>query len=188
MRRPPPSFRLALLASGLALATGCAVDCSVDAPLDYTDDANWLCRPGVDTACPASYDVAEVAEDGTVTHTTLDRATDPSLACFAVYPTLDLRLREGLHRDLTSLDGPAEWVRSQAGPMQADCDSWAPVYRQVTIGTYVNADRTTGNISTCSRVAEGWWSGAGQAGRPLEGVLGGRTFSQVARGGEARVG
>jgi len=138
MPRPRPASlaSLALIAAQILFGAGCGFDCSVDAPLDYGADANWLCEGEAGGSCLPSYAVDEVAEDGTITHTTLDRAADPSLACFAVYPTLDLRLRRDLHRDRTDLADEQQWVKTQAGPIQADCDLWAPVYRQATIGAY----------------------------------------------------
>src|SRR5690606_13922000 len=120
----------------LAVGTGCADTCEIEAPLDYTDDTNWLCRPGVDGACAERLDRVHVAPDGTTTTETVTAAEAPPLACVAVYPTLAPRLRATLHHDLSDREEPARWAHDQAGPLFTACDLWVPVYRQVTIGTY----------------------------------------------------
>ncbi len=130
-----------------ALLTGCADSCEVEGPLDYAAPASWLCRPDAPGACPDSLPVVEVAADGTTTSDAITRATDPDLACFAVYPTLDLRLHATLHHDVEDLGEPAAWAHSQAGPLAAACALWVPVYRQVTIGAYLGP--TTPHKARC---------------------------------------
>lgn len=120
----------------LALLWGCAT-CEVDAPLDHTADGSWLCKPGLDGACPATREVVSVATDGSTSSRTLEPVQAPDVACFAVYPTLDLRLGVALHDNLEDLQGPSQWARDQIAPFAEVCDLWVPVYRQVTIGTYV---------------------------------------------------
>lgn len=122
-------------------------DCAIDAPLDYTPAEAWLCRPGDQGACPATRTVQTVAEDGSLTERTLVRAEAPAVACFAVYPTLDLRLRVDLHHDTDDLEAPAAWARDQLAQLAPVCDLWVPIYRQVTIGTYIG--RLSMNKQTC---------------------------------------
>lgn len=124
-----------LLLAGFA----CGSPCAVDAPLDATDPDLWLCRGDVSDACDAPRTVHTVADDGSITSATLEPAEDPAVACFVVYPTLDLRLGAGLHHATARVERPAQWVRDQAALLRGVCDVWAPVYRQVTIGTYLGA-------------------------------------------------
>ncbi|MCB9673653.1 MAG: DUF3089 domain-containing protein [Alphaproteobacteria bacterium] len=127
----------------LALLTGCGTSCEVDAPLDYAGPANWLCTPDDPGACPDSLPLRTVAADGSVTDGAIEADPAPAIACFAVYPTLDLRLAPGLHHDVANVPGPEGWARSQAGPLREVCDLYVPVYRQVLLGTYVtnNAEK-----------------------------------------------
>jgi hypothetical protein len=81
-----------------------------------------------------------VGPDGAVRAGALEAATDPGIVCFAVYPTLDLRLGAGLHHDVDDVDEPATWARTQAGALRQVCDLYVPVYRQVLVGTYVGRD------------------------------------------------
>jgi hypothetical protein len=119
------------------LLLGCGTSCEVDGPLDYFDDANWLCRPGVDRACPRTFATRTIAEDGQVTDGTFVATDDPGLACFLVYPTLDLGFGAGLHHRTDRVDGPERWSRIHGAPLQGLCDVYVPVYRQVRLGTYI---------------------------------------------------
>lgn len=130
---------------------GCGGECEVDGPLAYDADANWLCRPGFDGACPRERTVVAVDEGGGFTERTIEALEDPPFACFGVYPTLDLRLRVDLHHDLDDLDDPRAWARDQLAPLAGICDLWVPVYRQVSIGTYFG--KRTENKDTCHQSA-----------------------------------
>jgi hypothetical protein len=114
----------------------CGSTCEVEGPLDYVDDASWLCRPGVDRACPPGRRVVSVSPDGSSRERRLETPAEPGLACFGVYPTLDLRLGQGLHHRTDRVDEPEDWARTQAIWLSEVCDLWIPVYRQVRLGTY----------------------------------------------------
>jgi pimeloyl-ACP methyl ester carboxylesterase len=119
------------------LLAACGSSCEVDGPLDYTDSDNWLCRPGLERACPRVVPTKTYAASGQVTDGEIRRADAPGLACFLVYPTLDLRLGAGLHDRTDKVDGPENWARIYGGPLQEQCDVYVPVYRQVRLGTYL---------------------------------------------------
>jgi len=122
---------------GLLLVLGCGSSCEVEGALDYDQDANWLCRVGLNRACPASLATRTFATDGTLSEGSIEADPSAPVACFVVYPTLDLRLGTGLHHKTDKVDRPARWVQTVAGPLADVCTVYAPVYRQVRIGTYL---------------------------------------------------
>lgn len=95
------------------------------------DGQHWLCRPDQDDVCDGDLDLTEVAADGSERVVPFERAVDPPVDCFFVYPT-------------TSLDptvfadwepGPEEaFVATyEAARYQSVCRLYAPLYRQVTV-------------------------------------------------------
>src|SRR5262249_36389705 len=61
---------------------------------------------------------------------------DAVIDCFYIYPTVDLRLRAGNHTDFDDLGHIPETVRAQIARFAEVCNVYAPLYRQVTVGTY----------------------------------------------------
>ncbi|MEO0325468.1 MAG: DUF3089 domain-containing protein, partial [Myxococcota bacterium] len=102
--------------------------------LDYTDRDLWLCHPDLgasDDVCrSAPLDVTDVADDGTATIRTIERATDPSFDCFYVYPTVSDD--EGDYSDLVP-DAEIGVTFLQAARYGELCELYAPLYRQVTV-------------------------------------------------------
>lgn len=123
----------------LAALAGCNLPCDVSGPLAYDVDGSWICRPGdPDDACRESFATVSIAPDGTRTRTEVSAVGDEAdVACFVVYPTLDLRIRSGMDLDLSDLDRPRDWARRFATRLGEVCRVWVPAYRQVTIGTYL---------------------------------------------------
>lgn len=141
--RPTAPVALPLLLPPVLLLLGaaCGSPCVTEAPLDYTRAEHWLCAPG-QGECARSSVVHDVDPDGQPFGTHLVRpAPDPQLACFVVYPTLDLRLGVGLHHQTRQVDGPERWLLAAPRLLNTACEIHAPVYRQVTIGTYLGDDR-----------------------------------------------
>jgi hypothetical protein len=136
------AFLLLTLGVLLEGCVGCSQPCVLedDAPLDYGEDAHWLCRPGMDGPCTEDLSGMEVLPDGSTAPFSHETAEDPAVDCFYVYPTMDLRTVAGLHDDLTDLDLPENAARNQAARLSEVCDVWAPAYRQVTLGTYFSRD------------------------------------------------
>jgi len=120
----------------LALAGACGSTCEVESALDYTDDDLWLCRPGVGP-CEAPATVHTLRADGGIDRASTSPVSETDLACFVVYPTVDLRPGVGLHHQIAQVDRPARWLAGPPRLLAEVCTVWAPVYRQVTIGTYV---------------------------------------------------
>lgn len=122
------------------LLLACGTTCDVSAPLDYGGEANWLCRPGLDGACPSTQSVLVYETDGDLKEDERTYVSSTDVACFVVYPTVDNRLGAGLHLDTTARVLPEEWATSYAAPLGSVCDVYVPFYRQVIIGTYVGGD------------------------------------------------
>src|SRR5262245_19559048 len=58
-------------------------------PNDYTNEANWLCRPGrKGDACDVDLTTTVVAADGTLTRETWTANPKAPIDCFYVYPTV----------------------------------------------------------------------------------------------------
>ena len=119
----------------ILLLLACGTTCEV-APLDYKDDALWLCRPGLDGACPPAQDYLVYESDGDLKEEVREYTSSTDVACFVVYPTLDNRIGTGLHLDVTDVPAPTSWARAMAAPLASVCDVYVPIYRQVLIGTY----------------------------------------------------
>ena len=109
----------------------------------YDDAAMWLCRPDVATdACHGNLDATELLPDGTRKIIPFVRAAGPDAAqvdCFYIYPTVDLDLRSGNHTDFKDRSKIDAVVRAQIARFAEVCNVYAPLYRQITIGTYVFA-------------------------------------------------
>lgn len=123
----------------LALSGACGSTCEVDTALDYGQDDLWLCRPGVGP-CEQPVTMHALDADGAVAARTTEPAEDPGLACFVVYPTVDLRIGTGLHHQIAQVDAPRNWISGPPRLLSEVCEVWAPVYRQVTIGTYAGQE------------------------------------------------
>lgn len=133
---------LAAAVCGLILCAGCRNTCEdiPQAAVDYGDKGNWLCRPGADDACSQARSIHEMKPDGSVARFDEGIAQDRAVDCFYVYPTVDLSLSLGVHEDIADRSKPIETVRTQAARFGEICSVYAPVYRQVTIGTYIQAE------------------------------------------------
>jgi hypothetical protein len=98
---------------------------------DYSQAANWLCRPGQKDACAVDLASTIVAADGTLTQEDWTADPDAPIDCFYVYPTVS--------RDQTPnsgmIPGPKEKnvIQQQFARFGSQCRVYAPLYRQVTL-------------------------------------------------------
>ncbi|HEY4117510.1 MAG TPA: DUF3089 domain-containing protein [Byssovorax sp.] len=106
----------------------------------YADPAAWLCRPDLPTdACRGDLSKTEVEADGTLTIERAAPAPTPPIDCFYVYPTVDMGVFARNHTDFADR-GPMERVaKAQIAQFSRVCRVFAPLYRQVTIGTYLSS-------------------------------------------------
>jgi hypothetical protein len=101
------------------------------APIDYSQPANWACRPGQETLCTTGLDALVVAADGTRTPQPFTPATAAPIDCFYVYPTVSEEKQD--YADMTLSPEVARVVHAQAGRLTSRCRVFAPVYRQLTL-------------------------------------------------------
>ncbi len=107
-------------------------------PAFYDDPAHWLCRPDLpNDACHGNLDATELMPDGSRRVEPFVAAADPQVDCFYIYPTVDLSLRAGNHTDFTDIHKITDVARAQISRFRSVCNVYAPLYRQITIGTYV---------------------------------------------------
>jgi Protein of unknown function (DUF3089) len=101
------------------------------APNDYTDGANWLCRPGRQDACAVDLAATVVAADGKLTREEWKRDPSPPIDCFYVYPTVSADAT--INSDMTP--GPEERriAASQIARFASACRVYAPLYRQISL-------------------------------------------------------
>lgn len=103
----------------------------------YAQDSMWLCRPGMSSdLCQSDLTATEIHPDGSHTVVPHQPIPDPKVDCFYVYPTVDLQLTAANHTDFSDLAPMRRTVLSQAARLGEVCAVYAPLYRQVTIGTY----------------------------------------------------
>lgn len=145
----PLSLRSGLL--GLALASaGCALPPRTPVPVGlqspftgyssetYRDDKMWLCRPDLPfDVCRGDATATELREDHSRSVVKAAPAARPGVDCFYVYPTVDHDLLPGNHATDDDKVPAARATLSQITPFNSVCSIYVPVYRQVTIGTYL---------------------------------------------------
>lgn len=129
--------------AALLLVAACGSDV---APSLYDDDALWLCRPGMaDDQCEVhDLTATELLPDGRMVEVAHTVADAPAYDCFYVYPTVDLSLRPGNNTELgEDIEFELDPLLGQAARFTRQCRVFAPLYRQVTIGTYMRETADT---------------------------------------------
>jgi MFS family permease len=140
------------MAAALASAAPAAAQAAASKN-DYGDPKTWLCRPGLTgsaDACAVDLSTTIVKADGSLTREAFKPASNPSIDCFYVYPTVSMD--PGGNSDMNA--GPEEMgvVRQQFARFASQCRVFAPMYRQATLtalraattGTPIQVDRTLG--------------------------------------------
>ena len=129
-----------MLRAVLVLAVACSRPSTHEQPATanaYDAPEKWACRPDLPgDPCHGDLTTTEIAVDGTRTRVAHPLATTSAGDCFYIYPTVDLHLRAGNHTDFTDLGRIPETIRAQVGRFGEVCNLYAPLYRQITIGTY----------------------------------------------------
>ena len=145
-------IRVAVLAS--LLVCGCAVPprspeppTTLKSPFTgyrsarYDDPRWWLCLPGRKDACAGDLDATELRPDGT--HIEVRDTPAPGsdqVDCFWVYPTVDLRPWAASHESFSDLGSMTVATVMQAARFRSVCRIYAPLYRQTTIGAYLQGE------------------------------------------------
>jgi hypothetical protein len=121
----------------VVIACAAAPEPKTVAKMEYDAQTRWICQPGAPLdACKTPLTTTEIAADGARTVRTPE-AVKSDVDCFYVYPTVDLELVPGNHTDFSDPRRERNVTLAQAGPLSEVCNVWAPLYRQVTIGTYL---------------------------------------------------
>jgi hypothetical protein len=103
-------------------------------PLDYSDPNLWACRPGNDpNECHADMTATEFLADGSQRVVPRPYAEHPKFDCFYVYPTVKLD-SGGNMVDFSDISAVLDPLLSQAAPFASECEVYAPLYRQVSLG------------------------------------------------------
>jgi hypothetical protein len=109
-------------------------------PMGYDDPALWLCHPDkteADDQCRGNdLRATEILPDGSTQVVEHVIAEDPAYDCFYVYPTVDIRLTPGQTESFDDVSQELDPLLSQAARFTAQCRVFAPLYHQVTIGTF----------------------------------------------------
>jgi hypothetical protein len=105
----------------------------------YANRRMWLCLPGRDDACSRDLSATALQPDGSLAPEAEEPATEPAADCFYVYPTVDLGVLPGNHDDFSDLGPMTDTTLAQVGRFRRACALYVPLYRQITIGTYLLA-------------------------------------------------
>ena len=106
-------------------------------PNDYSQDANWLCRPGAArNACDTDLTTTVVAADGSLTEEHFKADARAAIDCFYVYPTVSID--PGLLATMQAEREETTVIAQQFARFGAKCRTFAPLYRQVTLTALVS--------------------------------------------------
>ena len=122
---------LTLLLAACAASGAFAAPAAQPAPNDYTDPANWLCRPGRADACAADQTATVVNADGSESKEAWSADPNAPIDCFYVYPTVSTEPTP--NSDMIPGPGEKGVVVQQVARLASKCRIYAPMYRQVTL-------------------------------------------------------
>jgi hypothetical protein len=119
-------------------------DSTGEPPMGYDDPALWMChpsKPAAEDLCLASdLTATELLADGTTQIVEHVPAGAPAFDCFYVYPTVDIDFTPGQTEDFDDTDQELDALLNQAARLTSMCRVFAPLYHQVTLGTFGSAD------------------------------------------------
>ena len=104
----------------------------------YAGESLWLCRPDLTTnQCFVNdLDATAVQPDNTLVVEPHVAGGDSDYDCFYIYPTVDLSGTAGNHTDFSDISLELDPLLSQAARFNGSCRVFAPLYRQITLGTF----------------------------------------------------
>ncbi len=123
--------RLLVTVAALAIPFLAVPSSAQDAATDYSDAANWVCRPGAESVCTSGLDAKVVEPGGASKLLPFVPAANPAIDCFYVYPTISAE--QTTYSDLKQTPEVRDVVSRQVGRLTSKCRVFAPVYRQLTI-------------------------------------------------------
>ena len=121
-----------------------AVQASAATPApDYSKPSSWLCLPGRNDLCATPLKTTALNPNGYGSTGQSTVAKDASIDCFYVYPTMSRDA--GMNSDLTPGDGEEKAaIVSQFARFAGSCRTFAPVYRQMTLGAVIGVSGRPG--------------------------------------------
>lgn len=152
-------IRTALLTFAAVAATpASAQPAASPAAVDYSKDANWLCLPGRSDICSTPLPTTALNSNGYGSVGRSEVAKDAAVDCFYVYPTVSND--RGLNSDLTVDNSERSATQVQFARFAGVCRTFAPVYRQMTLGAVAaaaaGADVTKSAMLAYADVASAW--------------------------------
>lgn len=119
-----------------ALAPGQPAQAQPVAPPDYAAEQNWLCLPGRKDVCSTPIATTALDANGYGSTGLSTVARDPPFDCFYVYPTVSRDASDNSDLDVKEEAGAAQ---AQFARFASVCRTYAPIYRQMTVGLVVKA-------------------------------------------------
>src|SRR4249919_1209664 len=110
-------------AAALFAAAPVAAQPARPAPVDYANDANWMCLPGKADICSAPLATVSLNANGYGSVGKSVPAKDPPLDCFYIYPTVSRD--NGLNSDL-NMSEELVAAAAQAARFSSVCKVYAP--------------------------------------------------------------
>ena len=118
----------------LTALAGAAVAVALLPAADSAADTTWLCLPGqVPNPCKETNATTHISSSGVATVDNPPFAKRPKVDCFFVYPTVSGQ--SGANADLSIDPELIAIARYQAARFSEVCRVYAPVYRQLTVGS-----------------------------------------------------
>ncbi len=118
----------------LAALVGAAASVALLPAADAAADTTWLCRPGqAPNPCKETNATTHISSGGVATVDNPPFAKRPKVDCFFVYPTVSGQ--SGANADLSIDPEQIAIARYQAARFSEVCRVYAPVYRQLTVGS-----------------------------------------------------
>ena len=149
------AFSLAALA---AANPASAQPQAAPAAVDYTNASNWLCLPGRSDICSTPLGTTALNPNGYGSVGQSPVAKDPPIDCFYVYPTVSRD--SGMNSDLVVDGSERNAVQVQFARFAGVCRTFAPVYRQMTLGAVAaaaaGANMTQPGFLAYTDVANAW--------------------------------
>jgi hypothetical protein len=123
--------------AALAAAVPASAQTAKPAEVDYTAASNWLCLPGRSDICSTPLATTALNPNGYGSTGRSEVAKDAPIDCFYVYPTVSND--RGMNSDLTVDGSERGAVQVQFARFAGVCRTFAPVYRQMTLGAVAAA-------------------------------------------------
>lgn len=99
---------------------------------DHRQDFFWVCLPGRSDPCSSPLATTVLNPNGYGSTGQVAPAKDPSADCFYIYPTVSRD--KGLNSDWITQPEERNTTKSQFARFSSVCRTFAPIYRQVTLG------------------------------------------------------